>query len=364
MGSHTAHAHSRPAWAAPERAVALGAAVLPRRRVLARSRLRRRQAPSRSRASTRVRAHYQQPSPASFNKANQQLRPGLRSSSARPNARLKQVNKADGRRPGAVRGGAQAGSCRSPTPPTRTLGSTVAGRPAHLQRPEPDPRRGRRSSCRSPARGTWSPRRSSPTPASSPPVQQEQQHTPAGHRASWRGQRKTTKDHISSLLAKQKLDTQLADRRAADRGGAGGPVQRRRRHHPLHLQPGRRGSAGGHRRGLRLQAARLPLPSYGSTGPCSVGFDCSGLIDGGLGGGGPSRFRGIPTASGRRCRTSPSPRSSPATLLYYKRHRPRRDVRRRRHDHRTRPSAGPAGPRAQHEVPPGTRTASTALQRP
>ena len=87
--------------------------------------------------------------------------------------------------------------------------------------------------------------------------------------------------------------------------------------------------------------------SYGSTGPCSVGFDCSGLVIEAWAAAGItiprdtySQWAALPHIS-----ESAAPTGRPAVL---QRHRPRRDVRRRRHDHR-RAIGGPAGPRAQHE---------------
>ncbi len=113
--------------------------------------------------------------------------------------------------------------------------------------------------------------------------------------------------------------------------------------------------------------------SYGSTGPCSVGFDCSGLMMRGLGGGGHHDPAGHlqPVGGAAAHLRVRDPARRPAVL---QRHRPRRDVRRRRHDHR-RAIGGPAGPRAQHEYrlvrgqlrrrrPPVARHGRTTSQAP
>ena len=87
-------------------------------------------------------------------------------------------------------------------------------------------------------------------------VQQEQQHTEQGI-AQLAGQRKATKDHIASLLAKQNsiLSSLTGTELTAVQQGT---VERRRRHDERRLHRADR-LPGGHGGRLRLQAARLPL---------------------------------------------------------------------------------------------------------
>ena len=233
------------------RAAVLGAAVLSRAGSPSRS--PRRRARSRSRASARCRPR-STPSPAQFNKANQQY-DQVEEQLAAAKARLQAGEQAAGPRPEAVRGGAQAGRADRRLL-LRGLRLDVAGGPAHLERPEPGARRGVDRPADHRDAGTWRPRRSSPTPASSPPCSRSSSAPRRASRSSPRSG-KHTKDHIATPAGQAEVDTQLADRHGAD-GGAAGHRQRRRRHHAAPPTPGRPGPrrTGGR---LRLQAARLPL---------------------------------------------------------------------------------------------------------
>jgi len=174
-------------------------------------------------------------------------------------------------------------------------------------------------------------------------VQQEQQHTQQGI-AQLAGQRKTTKDHISSLLAKQNsilnslTGAQLTAVEQGTVNGGGGTT------HSTYTGP--TGVAGGYRRGLRLQAARLPL-QLRLNRTVRRRLRLLRPDDGGLGGGGHHDPAGYlqPVGGAAAHLRVRDPARRPAVL---QRDRPRRDVRRRRHDHR-RAIGGPAGPRAQHE---------------
>jgi cell wall-associated NlpC family hydrolase len=105
-------------------------------------------------------------------------------------------------------------------------------------------------------------------------IQQEQQHTQQGI-AQLAAQRKATKDHISSLLAKQNsIMSSLtgAELTAVQQGtvnGGGGTTSA--------TYTGPTGSQADTAVAFVFKQLGCPY-SYGSTGPCSVGFDCSGLM--------------------------------------------------------------------------------------
>jgi cell wall-associated NlpC family hydrolase len=105
-------------------------------------------------------------------------------------------------------------------------------------------------------------------------VQQEQQHTQQGI-AQLAVQRKASKDHISGLLAKQNsiLNSLTgAQLTAVQRGtvNSGGGTT-----HASYAGP--TGSQADTAVAFVFKQLGCPY-SYGSTGPCSVGFDCSGLV--------------------------------------------------------------------------------------
>ena len=105
-------------------------------------------------------------------------------------------------------------------------------------------------------------------------VQQEQQHTQQGI-AQLAATRKATKDHISSLLAKQNsilnslTGAQLTAVRQGTVNGGGGITNA--------TYTGPTGSQADTAVAFVFKQLGCPY-SYGSTGPCSVGFDCSGLV--------------------------------------------------------------------------------------
>jgi cell wall-associated NlpC family hydrolase len=105
-------------------------------------------------------------------------------------------------------------------------------------------------------------------------VQQEQQHTQQGI-AQLAATRKATKDHISSLLAKQNsilnslTGAQLTAVRQGTVNGGGGITNA--------TYTGPTGSQADTAVAFAFKQLGCPY-SYGSTGPCSVGFDCSGLV--------------------------------------------------------------------------------------
>ena len=105
-------------------------------------------------------------------------------------------------------------------------------------------------------------------------VQQEQQHTELGI-AQLADQRKSTKDHISSLLSKQNsilnslTGTELAAVQQGTVNGGGGITNA--------VYAGPTGSQADTAVAFVFKQLGCPY-SYGSTGPCSVGFDCSGLV--------------------------------------------------------------------------------------
>jgi cell wall-associated NlpC family hydrolase len=105
-------------------------------------------------------------------------------------------------------------------------------------------------------------------------VQQEQQHTEEGI-ALLAAQRKSTKDHISSLLAKQNsiLNSLTGTELAAVQQGtvnSGGGITNA-------VYSGPTGSEADTAVAFVFKQLGCPY-SYGSTGPCSAGFDCSGLV--------------------------------------------------------------------------------------
>jgi len=105
-------------------------------------------------------------------------------------------------------------------------------------------------------------------------VQQEQQRTKAGIE-QLASQRKTAKDHISTLLKKQNsilnslTGAQLAAVQQGTVNGGGGIT------HAVYTGPtGTQSDTA-----VAFVFKQLGCPySYGSTGPCSAGFDCSGLM--------------------------------------------------------------------------------------
>jgi cell wall-associated NlpC family hydrolase len=105
-------------------------------------------------------------------------------------------------------------------------------------------------------------------------VQQEQQHTQQGI-AQLAAKRKSTKDHISSLLAKQNAilnsltGTELAAVQQGTVNSGGGSTNA--------VYSGPTGSQADTAVAFVFKQLGCPY-SYGSTGPCSVGFDCSGLV--------------------------------------------------------------------------------------
>jgi cell wall-associated NlpC family hydrolase len=105
-------------------------------------------------------------------------------------------------------------------------------------------------------------------------VQQEQQRTQQGIK-QLADQRKSAKDHISSLLSKQNsiLNSLTgAELTAVQRGtvNSGGGIT-----HAVYAGP--TGSQSDTAVAFVFKQLGCPY-SYGSTGPCGVGFDCSGLV--------------------------------------------------------------------------------------
>ncbi len=105
-------------------------------------------------------------------------------------------------------------------------------------------------------------------------VQQTQQRTESGI-AQLADQMSHSKDHIASLLAKQKsilgtlTDTQLTAVQQGTVNGGGGTTSA--------VYTGPTSTQAG--KALAFAFKQLGCPySYGSAGPCSVGFDCSGLV--------------------------------------------------------------------------------------
>ena len=174
-------------------------------------------------------------------------------------------------------------------------------------------------------------------------VQQEQQRTEEGI-AQLAGPAEEHQGPHRRAARQAEDDPQLADRRGAGRGADRHRQQRRRQHDADLRGPDR--DPGGQAVAFVFKQLGCAYV-YGSTGPCSVGFDCSGLVMGAWAAAGItiprdtySQWAALPHIS-----ESAAPAGRPAVL---QRHRPRRDVRRRRHDHR-RAIARPAGPRAHHE---------------
>jgi peptidoglycan DL-endopeptidase CwlO len=105
-------------------------------------------------------------------------------------------------------------------------------------------------------------------------VQQEQQRTETGI-AQLAAQRSDTKDHISTLLSKQNsilsslTATQLTAVEQGTVGSGGGTTSA--------VYTGPTGTQADAAVAFVFQQLGCPY-SYGSTGPCSVGFDCSGLV--------------------------------------------------------------------------------------
>ena len=105
-------------------------------------------------------------------------------------------------------------------------------------------------------------------------AQQEQQRTQQGIK-QLADQRKSTKDHISSLLSKQNsiLNSLTGAQLAAVQQGtvnSGGGIT-----HAVYSGP--TGSQADTAVGFVFKQLGCPY-SYGSAGPCNVGFDCSGLV--------------------------------------------------------------------------------------
>ena len=105
-------------------------------------------------------------------------------------------------------------------------------------------------------------------------VQQEQQHTEQGI-AQLAAQRKGTKDHIASLLSKQNsilsslTNTELAQVQQGTVQGGTGITNA--------VYSGPTGSQADTAVAFVFRQLGCTY-SYGSTGPCSTGFDCSGLV--------------------------------------------------------------------------------------
>jgi cell wall-associated NlpC family hydrolase len=105
-------------------------------------------------------------------------------------------------------------------------------------------------------------------------VQQDQEHTQEGIK-QLAGQRLSAKDHIASLLSKQTsilnslTDTELAAVQQGTVGSGGGTTSA--------TYAGPTGSQADSAVAFVFNQLGCPY-SYGSTGPCSVGFDCSGLV--------------------------------------------------------------------------------------
>ena len=105
-------------------------------------------------------------------------------------------------------------------------------------------------------------------------VQQEQQRTKAGIE-QLASQRKTAKDHISTLLKKQNsilnslTGAQLAAVQQGTVNGGGGITNA--------VYTGPTGTQSDTAVAFVFKQLGCPY-SYGSTGPCSAGFDCSGLM--------------------------------------------------------------------------------------
>jgi cell wall-associated NlpC family hydrolase len=105
-------------------------------------------------------------------------------------------------------------------------------------------------------------------------VQQEQQRTEQGIK-QLADQRKSTKNRISSLLSKQNsilnslTGTELAAVQQGTVNSGGGTT------HAVYAGP--TGSQADTAVAFVFKQLGCPY-SYGSTGPCSVGFDCSGLV--------------------------------------------------------------------------------------
>ena len=105
-------------------------------------------------------------------------------------------------------------------------------------------------------------------------VQQERQHTQQGI-AQLAAKRKATKDHISALLAKQNsilkslTGAQLTAVQQGTVNGGGGITNA--------TYTGPTGSQADTAVAFVFKQLGCPY-SYGSTGPCSAGFDCSGLV--------------------------------------------------------------------------------------
>jgi cell wall-associated NlpC family hydrolase len=105
-------------------------------------------------------------------------------------------------------------------------------------------------------------------------VQQDQQRTKTGIE-QLAAQRKSAKDHISSLLKKQNsilsslTGAQLAAVQQGTVNGGGGIT------HAEYTGP--TGTQADTAVAFAFKQLGCPY-SYGSTGPCSVGFDCSGLV--------------------------------------------------------------------------------------
>jgi cell wall-associated NlpC family hydrolase len=105
-------------------------------------------------------------------------------------------------------------------------------------------------------------------------VQQEQQHTEQGIK-QLADQRLSSKNHIASLLSKQNdilnslTNTQLAAVQQGTVNSGGGVTNA--------VYAGPTGSQADTAVAFVFKQLGCPY-SYGSTGPCSVGFDCSGLV--------------------------------------------------------------------------------------
>jgi peptidoglycan DL-endopeptidase CwlO len=105
-------------------------------------------------------------------------------------------------------------------------------------------------------------------------VEQEQRHTEEGI-AQLAAQRESAKNHIASLLSKQKsilgslTTTQLTAVQQGTVNSGGGTTSA--------VYSGPTGSQADSAVAFVFKELGCPY-SYGSTGPCSAGFDCSGLV--------------------------------------------------------------------------------------
>ena len=131
--------------------------------------------------------------------------------------------------------------------------------------------------------------------------------------SSWPASGKTTKDHISSLLSKQNsilnslTGAQLTAVQQGTVNGGGGIT------HAVYAGP--TGSQADTAVAFVFKQLGCPY-SYGSTGPCGVGFDCSGLVSR-RGRPRASRSRATPTAQWAALPHISTSALQPGDLLFY-----------------------------------------------